>query len=95
MNKKAAAFLTFSPTDNGNCKIPPGPIWYTSTYGIEPNNWSIKIYYLQPIQNDSTVIAQISFLMPEADHLLITGNEFKLFGGYDQFKCSVKIIQEL
>ena len=75
-------------------KLPTGKEWWTCTLDIQPNDWSVRVTYTEPIQLDGTAKAELDFLMPAAEHLLKKGTKFKLFGGY-QLECDVEVLEEL
>jgi len=95
--KKSLAKLSFKPVagSEDKFKIPPGPTWFTPTWGCEPNDWSVRIQFIENPRSDNTIMAEIDFLMEGAAYLLVPGTKFKLFGGFTQFECTVEIIKAL
>lgn len=92
--KKALAKLSFTPLEDGKLKIPSVPVWYNTTWGVEPNNWSIRVSRQGDIQPDNTMIAEIDFLVEGANYLLKQGTTFKL-RSLGVCNCQVEIIKEL
>lgn len=95
--KKSLAKLTFSMTKKAAMVLPTGGDggpWWTATWGVQPNDWSIRVKYTEPIQLDGTVKAELDFMMLEAEHLLKKGTKFNLFCGH-QLECEVEILEEL
>lgn len=94
--KRSLAKITFKPVEGSEdkFKIPKGPTWYSCTQGCSPNDWSIRIQFVEEIKKNAAK-AEIDFLMPAADYLLKPGVTFKLFGGFSQFDAEVEVIQEI
>jgi len=91
--KEAIAKLYFTAIDGHTFKVPTTLEWFTCTKGCNPNDWSIHIRYLEPIQPDGTVMAKIDFLTADANYLLKPGTKFQLLGAFSQFKCQVEVIE--
>jgi hypothetical protein len=48
--------------------------WLTVTIDQKkPNNWSIRIIFVEELQADNSVLAKIDFLMEDANYLLASG----------------------
>lgn len=93
--KRSLVKLKFSNIDTClNNLVAKGKEWRTITYNLEPNNWSIRFIFLQEIQDDDTVLAELMFLVPEAEYLHKPDTEFDVFG-YKNFKCVCKIISNI
>jgi hypothetical protein len=95
--KKSLAQLNFTSIDGNKLseQVKSGAIWRTITKNCDPNNWSLQIVFIEDPQKDNTIMAEISFLMPDAEYLLKTGTKFKLFEAFTNHKWEVKIIKEL
>ena len=94
--KRSLAKITFKPVEGhkDKFKVPQGPVWYSCTNGCSPNDWSIRIKYVEEVKRNA-VKAEIDFLMPTADYLLKPGVTFKLFQGCDQFDATVEVLEEI
>lgn len=94
--KRSLAKITFKAVEGSEdkFKIPQGPLWYSCTSGCSPNDWSIRIQYVDKVKSGS-VKAEIDFLMPTADYLLKPGVTFKLFQGCGQFDATVEVLEEI
>jgi len=91
---KSIAKITFDGIQNfphSKSCIFKGNKWLTPTLGVEPNSWTVCIIYLEDLQIDNTVMAEIK-MFPEADYLHVVGNKFELFGA-KQFKCYCQILE--
>lgn len=95
--KRSLAKLSFKPVEGNESKfkVPSGPTYYSTTWECTPNDWSIRIQFIEKVRPDNTVMAEIDFLMEGAAYLLVPGTKFKLFGGSTQFNCIVEVIKEL
>ena len=93
--KKSLARLSFFVSQENSLKIPHGPVWYSTTMGCLPNDWSVCIKYTTAIQSDNTVIAEVDFMMPAADYLLEPGAKFQLFGCCGKFECQVEVLSRI
>jgi hypothetical protein len=78
----AVANIVFKNCGDSKLNIKNRADWFTITKNIEPNDWSIHIIFLEDVKNitnNFSVNAEIFFLMPKADYLLIPNTKFKLF----------------
>lgn len=70
--------VSFKDFSNIKMKVENRKEWFAITQDIEPNDWSVRVIFLEDVREDFTVQAEIDFLMPAADYLLNPGTKFKL-----------------
>jgi hypothetical protein len=94
--EKLLTKLSFKPVEGSESKfkIPSVPVWYTCTLEVEPNDWSVRVKFVEDVKSDNTVMAEIDFLVKEkTGYLMVPGTKFKLFGGFTAFDCMVEVIE--
>lgn len=87
--RKSLAKIFFKTENKPKLQSP----WCTATQGCEPNDWSIRINFIEELQEDNSAMAEIDFLMPYADYLLVPGTKFKIF--YSKCEVFVEVIKEI
>ncbi|CAB4196560.1 hypothetical protein UFOVP1290_80 [uncultured Caudovirales phage] len=67
--------------------------WRTATVDQKPNDWSVRVIFQESSQYDNPAIAEIQFLFPEANYLLVPGTKFKLF--HSKIDIYAEMIKEI
>jgi hypothetical protein len=94
--KKSLAKLKFTEIIRPPAFVKKGNEWRTPTTCFKDCNWTIRSIFLEDLQEDNSVLVEIS-CFPEGEELIhIAGNKLPLFTGNPKnlpFKCECEVIR--
>jgi len=90
----ASAICKFTFKNFPQSKVGIRKEWITCTKDLVPNDWTIRVIFLEEMRDDFTAQAEIDFLMPAAEHLLNAGSKFKLHS-FQHSEVEVEVIVKI